>query len=775
MYEDSWYSYVPEAQPKRGPSQNVGHRRKESLLQQPNGAVQASNDAEPLDDLYEVDPDSNSPPEPTLVRRAKSYSSFYEVAQAQLCEDGAKSRRKKRRKDHRWEALDIPQPESTCRPDNESLLSTLDDELLGASQQEYILYHDQLAMTERHLETLIEDTNSALTVLASLSESFRAVEDQTTSFQSQCDDLLSEQKRLHRLADEVGTDLHYYAYLDNVSRRLNAPGASRLVDDAAFGEVLDNLDSCIAFMTEHPRYRDAESYLARYQALMTKALHLLDVGFTARLEKASTDISAKIAASQSESARHALAYGRFEELMTSSYSLIPNIQKVILNAYDEAGNLKEGPTVDIYSNTVKSLFQAYLGVRDRDLKPVVQQELDTLKSDGKSTSAETACRNFVKQCFERSYSEALLFTKIFAIDPQYNADPNSAFTVLKAHHRSLVNPINVVPIASSIQTALQQSDLHIICSVIGWATNEYLLLEYDEEETGFAAHCRELTARLLTEHLWAFADAAFEAELVKSISRPAVNPDTLTIGPVTNGVASSNAYPPVKRAVELLVLFDQSMPKERCQRSSPVVFKIVTESIAALRRAEARIKSSKNGTDPDLFMIKNLLILKNELVSLEIGDVRNQAPGLQHFGQIWETLSPQNLMGFLSSFSSYIPGSSLWSRGTSPSPAATPAANTRGNSNLDQQDASEQLDELLRQSIYAFTQRWAQFVNDARGGKLGAKSLVKVEKELDDILLRAFSNQPEVIAKLREAIQLNAHAQNEAKLNKQGSKATMRG
>ena len=102
------------------------------------GAAQASNDAEPLDDLYEEDPDSNSPPEPTLVRRAKSYSSFYEVSQAQLSEDGAKSRRKKRRKDHRWEALDITQPESTCRLDYESFLSTMDDELLGASQQEYM-------------------------------------------------------------------------------------------------------------------------------------------------------------------------------------------------------------------------------------------------------------------------------------------------------------------------------------------------------------------------------------------------------------------------------------------------------------------------------------------------------------------------------------------------------------------------------------------------------------------------------------------------------------
>lgn len=171
-------------------------------------------------------------------------------------------------------------------------------------------------------------------------------------------------------------------------------------------------------------------------------------------------------------------------------------------------------------------------------------------------------------------------------------------------------------------------------------------------------------------------------------------------------------------------------------------------------------------------MIKNLLILKNELVSLEIGDVRNQAPGMQHFGQIWETLSPQNLMGFLSSFSSYIPGSSLWSRATSTSPARIPSTSARGINNLEQQDASEQLDELLRQSIYSFTQRWGTFVNDAQTGRLGAKSLAKVEKELDDILQRAFSNQPEVMMKLKEAIQLNAQAQNDAKLDKKGSKIT---
>lgn len=43
MYEDSWYNYIgelqqtqPTQQHKRVPSQSYGHRRRESLLQQPN-------------------------------------------------------------------------------------------------------------------------------------------------------------------------------------------------------------------------------------------------------------------------------------------------------------------------------------------------------------------------------------------------------------------------------------------------------------------------------------------------------------------------------------------------------------------------------------------------------------------------------------------------------------------------------------------------------------------------------------------------------------------
>lgn len=205
--------------------------------------------------LFEDQEDTNSPPEPTLSRRAKSYSDFYEIVKAQEKKEKKKRKdRRRRQNDRSWEALALPNSVTRCLPVDEDDIThdaQLDTELLQASQQEFLLYHDQLAMTERHLGTLIDDANSALRVLESLCQSFRAVDDQTSSFQAQCDDLLTEQKRLQTLADDIGTDLHYYAYLDNVTRRLNAPGAGRLVDDEAFADVLSNLDSCIAFMTKN--------------------------------------------------------------------------------------------------------------------------------------------------------------------------------------------------------------------------------------------------------------------------------------------------------------------------------------------------------------------------------------------------------------------------------------------------------------------------------------------------------------------------------------------
>jgi hypothetical protein len=101
------------------------------------------------------------------------------------------------------------------------------------------------------LESLLSDTSSTLHHLASLSNSFKEVEAQTTIFQKQCEGLLDEQKRITELADHLDHNLKYYNFLEPVTRRLNAPGAGNFVRGKEFSEMLARLDDCLEYMAAH--------------------------------------------------------------------------------------------------------------------------------------------------------------------------------------------------------------------------------------------------------------------------------------------------------------------------------------------------------------------------------------------------------------------------------------------------------------------------------------------------------------------------------------------
>ena len=110
-----------------------------------------------------------------------------------------------------------------------------------------------MELSQSHLDTLLSDTSSTLDLLASLTNSFKEVEAQTTVFQRQCVGLQEEQTRLTRLADSLDDNLKYYNYLEPVTRRLNAPGAGNFVRGKEFSEMLARLDQCLDYMAAHVR------------------------------------------------------------------------------------------------------------------------------------------------------------------------------------------------------------------------------------------------------------------------------------------------------------------------------------------------------------------------------------------------------------------------------------------------------------------------------------------------------------------------------------------
>ena len=201
------------------------------------------------------------PPKATLSRRAQSYTDFHHAVRAVLQTESASEDRDSKKADNIKDDLGF----------NE-WYQNIEEDLLEASHIDYrqassqtirytkanpnlpqSAYQDQLEFTESYLESLSSTTTVTLDILASLSRSFGDVEVQTTAFQKQCEDLVTEQHRVTRLADDIGENLQYYSYLEPITRRLNAPGAGNFVRAREFSDMLARLDECLEYMTVHVR------------------------------------------------------------------------------------------------------------------------------------------------------------------------------------------------------------------------------------------------------------------------------------------------------------------------------------------------------------------------------------------------------------------------------------------------------------------------------------------------------------------------------------------
>lgn len=323
-----------------------------------------------VETIEEAPEKDNGPPPATVARRAKSYSDFYDVVRAHL----KKERGLERKKSRENIANELQFAE---------WYAAVNEELLDASHEEYRLYHDQLHLMRTHLDSVIGDTTSALDTLSSLSESFKAVDAQTTAFRTQCEGLIDDQKRITKLADDMEKNLRYYLYLEPITKRLNAPGAGNIVRGNEFTEMLVNLDTCLEYMQAHPKHKESATYRSRYRLLLTRALTLIRVHFTNALREIAADVSKRIADRQlNDTTMSALLYAKFRVGAPELKRIGLEIQKrAVLPAGAEPGAEAE------YQSLMNELYQSYSATRGRLILPVVTKKIGEI-AQAPSTSKD---------------------------------------------------------------------------------------------------------------------------------------------------------------------------------------------------------------------------------------------------------------------------------------------------------------------------------------------------------------------------------------------------
>lgn len=208
-------------------------------------------------------------------------------------------------------------------------------------------------------------------MLSWLTEAFKAVEQQTTAVQTQCEGLVGDQKRITRLADEIAENLQYYAYLEPITRRLNAPGAGNFVRRKDFLDMLVNLDNCVDYMQKHTGHAESATYRSRYRLLLTRALTLIRVHFTNALREIAADVSKRIADRQlNDTTMSALLYAKFRVGAPELKNLGLEIQK---RAVPPAGS--EPGTEGEYQSLMNELYQSYSATRGRLILPIIAKKM----------------------------------------------------------------------------------------------------------------------------------------------------------------------------------------------------------------------------------------------------------------------------------------------------------------------------------------------------------------------------------------------------------------
>ncbi|EGD98339.1 hypothetical protein TESG_05718 [Trichophyton tonsurans CBS 112818] len=538
------------------------------------------------------------------------------------------------------------------------------DELLEASYEKYQSCLDDLELTTCHLDSLLQDTSHTLDILSTLSHSFEAVEDRTSAFRKQCEGLLSARNKSAKLADEIQENLTPYDYLDPISRRLNAPGAGNSVRSKDFSDMLRRLDECLDYMHAHPEQKEAEIYRARYRLLLTRALTLIRGQFVSTVRDISSGVTKRIADRQlNDTTMSALLYAKFRVGASEMKDMGLEIQKRAVPPLDP----EQGAEAE-YQSLLNELHVNFATSRARLVVPLVRKRLNDI-ANAPSTSkdlvafARTSISYVRGICLDEFdlWGEWFMASMVFMIS--LRPFVSRFMTICDLESSMTINLLDSVSsayyskldFAILIQPALQDAQTRLVFLAQAILRDEIERFKPRPEDLDYPAKNKQISSS--AENNTAPVVSGRKSSLIESKIPIVENEDTDSPAEkesqwdFTSQAMFEGWYPTLKKAIWLL---------SRIYRLSKVfddlAHQIVHQTTLSIQQAGTEISSKKSKPDGLLFLIRHLLVLKQQIVafdmefvspdvSFDFSGVTNTFWELQERGGLFNTRTWMQLVG----------------------------------------------------------------------------------------------------------------------------------
>ncbi|XP_067128052.1 conserved oligomeric Golgi complex subunit 3 [Centruroides vittatus] len=206
-----------------------------------------------------------------------------------------------------------------------SWYSEVEDMMIKDDDNFYRLYLEEYKKHSSQCSSLINEVTTALNQLENLQQKYLHVSNKTNNLHEACEHLLEEQTKLANSSETISERLRYFNELDSISQKLLSPTLTVLSE--SFVPILSRLDECIAYLETNQHYKETNTYLSQFKHLLSQALSMIRSYVVATLQQTTQQVIPKRDSLSPYDNAFTLFYGKFRTHAPRIHTLMEQIEE----------------------------------------------------------------------------------------------------------------------------------------------------------------------------------------------------------------------------------------------------------------------------------------------------------------------------------------------------------------------------------------------------------------------------------------------------------------
>lgn len=599
------------------------------------------------------------------------------------------------------------------------------------TEEKYRIYVNTLMERIQICDGILQQVDDTLNLFNELQLLHQTVATKTKSLHDACDRLLIEKQRLIEFAEALRSKLNYFDELENVSTSFYSPNMN--IGSEHFLPLLKRLDDCISYVESNPQYAESGVYLVKFRQLQSRALGMIRSHVLSVLKGASSQVQTAIRGSGSnkttvsEGVEASVIYVRFKAAASELKPLL--------------GEIESRSTRKEYAQIVTECHRLYCEQRLSLVKRILQQRISEFaRKEALPSLTRSGCAYLMEVC----QLEHQLFDHFF---------PSSSGDV--SNLAPLIDPMCTYLYDTLRPRLIHEANLDSLCELVDILKIEVLgeqLSRRGESLAGLRPTLQRILADIherltfcarthIREQIANYRPSDDDLDYPAKLERSTETTSDTTVD--DNSDIFRTWYQPLEKTVSCLSKLYHCL--------EPAVFTgLAQEAVEfcsiSIQNASKSISKRSTPMDGQLFLIKHLLILREQIAPFDIEfSVTHKELDFSHLLEHLRRI----LRGQASLFD--------WSRSTSLARTLSPRV-------LESQtDAKKELEKNLKATCEEFIMSVTKLVVDPMLSFVTKVTAVKAalssgnqDQKVDSVLAKPLKNQafaaPDKVAELVQKV-----------------------